>query len=333
MATSVTEMGGHVRGIRKPFLIVVACMLLASGCTKSGTTPIATGGGKYGSGVNTDFGDEKKQQGTTGGTSSGSSTNGSSNSNGSSGGAARPTLPPDYGGGGGGTAVDLESRPYDNGDLGSMGYWYLNKAAPKLVVEIDAVHGMAPTATTLNMLRSRLASVADKPGGVQILPAQDIGKGRDTWSMDDVRRTKDKFRTHFSDKTQAVMHILFVDGQPDRQGPIGIAYSASTDVIFEQVVRDIATPLVPAQSIEEAVVIHEVGHILSLINEGYTSPRKHEDAQHEGHSNNQGSVMYWALDNSGVVQLLGGRTKPPDDYDADDRADLRDVRDGKLKPR
>ena len=32
-----------------------------------------------------------------------------------------------------------------------------------------------------------------------------------------------------------------------------------------------------------------------------------------------------------VANLLGGRTQPPNDYDTDDRADLADVRSGKLR--
>jgi hypothetical protein len=40
--------------------------------------------------------------------------------------------------------------------------------------------------------------------------------------------------------------------------------------------------------------------------------------------------MYWAVDNVGVASLLGGRTAPPTDFDADDKADLADVKLGRL---
>jgi hypothetical protein len=318
-------------GVREPLLVLAVCALVASGCTKSGTTPIATGGGKYGSDVNTNFGDEKQQKPSSEGTAAGSS--GSTSKTGAGGTYVRPTLPPDYGGGGGGS-VDLGERPNDKARLGHNAYFYLNKFVPKLVVEIDAVHGMAPAPATINLLRQRLASVADKPGGIQILPTQDIGKGRETWTISQVKETEQKFRNNYSNDKVAVMYLIFVDGRPAEGRPIGVAFDASSDVIFEEFIREeAATPLVPASVIEQGVVIHEVGHILSLVNIGYQSPRKHEDAEHEGHSNNTKSVMYWALDNVGVATLLGGQTAPPTDYDADDRADLADVKAGKLRVR
>jgi len=126
--------------------------------------------------------------------------------------------------------------------------------------------------------------------------------------------------------------MLFVDGQPQQQGPIGIAYSSSTDVIFEQAIRDAATPLVSAQEIEQAAMVHEVGHLLSLVNLTYHSPRPHEDPNHPGHSSDPNSVMYWAIDNVGVATLLGGHTQPPTGFDPDDLADLNDVKAGKLGP-
>jgi hypothetical protein len=42
--------------------------------------------------------------------------------------------------------------------------------------------------------------------------------------------------------------------------------------------------------------------------------------------------MFYAVDSVGVVNLLGGRTEPPNTFDADDKADLADVKAGKLGP-
>jgi hypothetical protein len=131
--------------------------------------------------------------------------------------------------------------------------------------------------------------------------------------------------------SDATMYLLFVNGKAD-SGALGTAYNASSDILFEQSIRGASDGVVTAQEIEQSAVIHEVGHILSLVNEGYTSPRPHEDSQHPGHSNDPKSVMYWVIDNVGVATLLGGRTVPPNDYDSDDRADLNDVRNKKLIP-
>ena len=126
-----------------------------------------------------------------------------------------------------------------------------------------------------------------------------------------------------------VLYVLYADGSTGNT--IGAAYSSSAFAVFKQAIESAATPLVTAEEIEDSVIVHEAGHVLALVNIGYKSPRDHEDPQHEGHSKNSKSVMYWAVDNVGVVGLLGGSTKPPTSFDADDLADLRDLRDGRLK--
>ena len=227
--------------------------------------------------------------------------------------------------------IDQSSdRIDDDAEVGANTHLYLNRKVPKLVVEIDAVRGWEPSAGALRLLRDRLTKIVDKPEGVQFLPTQIIprtepGEGDEPFYV----RTEKKYRSHHSTRAAIVLYLLYVDG--DSGSVLAAAYSSSAVVVFKQtIVESAATPLVTAQSIENAVLVHEAGHILALVNIGYTSPRKHEDPQHNHHSNNENSVMYWAVDNVGVAGLLGGRRAPPTEFDAADLADLRDLKDGKL---
>jgi hypothetical protein len=221
--------------------------------------------------------------------------------------------------------------PNDDGPLGANAFAYLNGSIPKLVVEVDAVRGAAPASGTLDLLRARLASVAGKPGGIVFRATQTI-PGDDNWSTDDLRKAEARYRDTHSSNSSASLYLLFVDGQPPKEGALGIAYSASAAALFADQIDEAATVLVTAEAIERGATVHEVGHLLSLVNLGYTSPRDHEDPNHKGHSDNAGSVMYWAIDNVGVVGLLGGSSDPPTAFDPDDRADLADVQTGKLRP-
>jgi hypothetical protein len=313
--------------ISKPVMIFAACAMLAASCTKaSNTGPLTSSGGSYGSGVTLPTNQPQAKGGSSGPTSGGSGYK-----SGPGGGYAGYSPPPGYkpytGGQGSG---NLTRGPNDTASLGSNAYFYLNRTVPKLTVEIQAVSGYGPSTATLSLLRQRLQSVADKPGGVDVMPVANVIPGRSTWTIPQVQAVESKYRKHYSSNSDAVIYLIFVNGQPNPSGPIGVAYNASSDVIFEEAIRGASTPLVTVQEIEQACVVHEVGHILSLVNIGYTSPRPHEDSQHPGHSNNPGSVMYWAVDNVGVANLLGGRTAPPDNYDSDDRADLKDVQNRKL---
>ncbi len=146
--------------------------------------------------------------------------------------------------------------------------------------------------------------------------------------MTDVAALEKKYRKEKSDPTgpKAALHMLYLNGRLDGD-QLGVAYYATSVVIMQEFVRDLANPTVSAATIEKAVVVHEVGHMLGLVNIGYTSPRDHEDPEHKGHSKNRGSVMYWAVDTIDVLTILGGG--PPDRFDTDDLADLADRRAGK----
>jgi hypothetical protein len=221
----------------------------------------------------------------------------------------------------------------DSARLGANTQLYLSSEIPKLVVEIDALRGHQPSGNALTLLRTRLASVVDKPGGIEMLPVETFSGGRDRWNEEDLLAAQKRNRDRWSDRNAIVLYILYVDGVfADDETSLGVSFNASMYAMFvEQIRQAAATPLVSGEEIERAVLVHEMGHILALVNIGYESPRRHEDPSHAGHSNNPDSVMYWAVDNVGVANLVGGRTSPPTQFDPDDLADLEDLKQGRLR--
>jgi hypothetical protein len=195
------------------------------------------------------------------------------------------------------------------------------------------VKGSEPTTYALDTLRERLEAVVDKPGGIDLLETETIADGKTSRTQSDLIEMEKRNRDHYSSKDVMILYVLYVNGSfAGDDEALGVAYESSAFAVFAEKIREAAaTPLVPAIAIEEAVIVHEMGHVLALVNIGYTSPRKHEDPQHEHHSNNSESVMYWAIDNVGIAGLLQGRPSPPTRFDADDLADLADLRSGRLR--
>jgi len=74
--------------------------------------------------------------------------------------------------------------------------------------------------------------------------------------------------------------------------------------------------------------VHEYGHLVALVNNGYESPHDHEDPDHPNHSNNDDSVMYWAIESQDIANQIDG--EPPNNFDSDDLDDLRLMKEGKL---
>jgi hypothetical protein len=306
-AVNLRRWGGRLRALALAFLMLGAC------ARPQTSAPVTTGG------VATTSAPVPTAEPQVRGGAGGSSAVGGSSAGRTSTGRTSTARP------------QVVDSPTDDGRTGGNAYWYLNAATPALDIEIDAVPGMAPSSKSVDLLRERLAAVADKPGGIDVLPVETIsGSSHQTWTDDEISQTERAHRRTHNSLGRASIYLLFVDGHSEHEGAIGMALDSSSAVIFEQSVRDAASALITAQEIERSVMIHEVGHLLALVNLTYRSPRDHEDPNHPGHSNDPKSVMYWAIDNIGVATLLEGQTSPPTTFDADDLADLADLRAGRL---
>ena len=58
----------------------------------------------------------------------------------------------------------------------------------------------------------------------------------------------------------------------------------------------------------------------------YKSNVNHEDLNNPHHSNNRESVMYWAVEDISVANILRGG--PPYEFDSDDQHDIEKIRQG-----
>ena len=216
----------------------------------------------------------------------------------------------------------------DRGPLGSACRPYLRGDVPALTIEVLHQRGARPSSGALDHLVSSLRPVLDKPGGIDVAGPREIpGDGR-TWRIDDLRHLAERHRQVDSSASRAGMLVLSVAGEFDDPGVLGLAMNATEIVIFPEQIGDLATSLLGGSTrIERSVLLHEAGHLLCLVNIGYTSQVDHEDPDHPHHSRHRNSVMYWAVPNDAVTQVFTG--PPPDRFHEDDLADLHGLRDGR----
>ena len=109
-----------------------------------------------------------------------------------------------------------------------------------------------------------------------------------------------------------------------------MAVDASTVALFKDSIDDAENIFrrPSAEKIENSVLVHEAGHLLGLVNLVYTSPADHEDSDHPGHSNNEDSVMYWAIESASISNFFDNEL--PTEFDSDDIADLEGLYDGSI---
>ena len=94
---------------------------------------------------------------------------------------------------------------------------------------------------------------------------------------------------------QRVVSVIFVRGTYEGDDHIlGVSFSGYRfTFIFKDVVSSVGGDAVFQKYVEQATVVHEVGHVVGLVNNGLPMHKKHEDAEHAYHSNDPNDVMYW----------------------------------------
>jgi hypothetical protein len=223
---------------------------------------------------------------------------------------------------GDGGAEPEPAEPETNGPPGSAAPWFLRpEPATGIVIEISAEDGAGPQQSTLDHLTSVLGDVSGKPVSVA---TGGTPPARDEWSSSELRDAADAAATA-SQGERAVFRLLFVHGAfAESDTVLGVSVRGDVAAIFTDRVAEASSPLIGPSAIETAVVTHEIGHLLGLVDLYRDTGRA--DPEHPGHSTNRGSVMYWAVESTLVTDLLTGG--PPRDFDDADRADLAAIRDG-----
>ena len=203
------------------------------------------------------------------------------------------------------------------------------------IVEVDVVGNAAPPSGVLDFVKNRLQSVVTKPGGVEFRIDETAPARGGAWSDNDILQYDDHTQDLDTGGKTVVLHLLVLDGNYETNGVLGVTYSrggaTGPIAIFSQSLRDGCGPVclggvtVPF----EAVIVHEFGHAMGLVNNGIPMVHPHEaetcdrggGAQPDhGHSTNANSVMTCAVETNALFNLLNGN--PPTDYDSNDRADL-----------
>ena len=222
--------------------------------------------------------------------------------------------------------------PQKKGIPGSLTMACLTNSYTKMILEIDYEAGYKPETSSTDLLKLRISEVCSFSQGITTefteTDFDDVG----TWSADDVREQgwEHKEDDPTNGKTLRWQLIFPAESYED-DSVLGVAVDASTIAIFGESVDGAAgffnRP--SAEEVENSVMVHEVGHLLGLVNLVYTSPVDHESADKPGHSDNDDSVMYWAIESMSVGSFISGDL--PNDFDQDDKDDLAGMAAGTIE--
>lgn len=119
-----------------------------------------------------------------------------------------------------------------------------------------------------------------------------------TWNLPETAETAEVF-------------ILFLNGDyQDNQGNInknviGISLEGTSVVaVFKDVITTSGFSQFTQVFIEQATMIHEVGHAFGLVNNGLPMATNHEDTAHPHHCTNEDCIMFWANDSTNLIFFI-----------------------------
>lgn len=220
-----------------------------------------------------------------------------------------------------GPAPSAPPTAITGGPGAAAGHLLRPDGASSIVLQVLSQAGAEPRQATLDRLVEEMQAASGKvvrAVGGAAPPA------RQEWSSADLAAAADGARFPTADGSFAV-RMLFVNGRSEHgDGVLGIAATADVGAVFTEAVEEAARGLTSAAAVERAVAVHELGHLLGLVDLAIDTGR--DDPEHPGHSTNPQSVMYWAVESSLLGELLGGG--PPQNFDDQDRADLAAIRRG-----
>lgn len=137
----------------------------------------------------------------------------------------------------------------------------------------------------------------------------------------------DEYQGLQSSANQGVIFVLFLDGYynfngTDQNNVLGVSVGSFVVAVFKPVISAIPGGGVlggdSRPQVEQAIVVHEVGHALGLVDNGVPVVQDHLDEAHGKHCDNQQCVMYWSNEGpSGASGLFGGASVTEIVFDQD----------------
>lgn len=200
---------------------------------------------------------------------------------------------------------------HDNGEV-------FEPEVTKVVIEIDYETGQEPfTGSTIGMgdtfdlsaanIDRLFAHKKDITLPRVLADMQDIGNVPDEeLTLNDILAIADAHRDHVDGGDTKTYYLVFVSGlYTTNDGPqpqvLGVSIG-NTGVIamFKDVIRGTNVVGFPnvVRFVEQATIIHELGHAFGLVDNGVPMVAPHRDASHGAHCNNDKCVLYYLNEGS-----------------------------------
>lgn len=203
--------------------------------------------------------------------------------------------------------VTINTDSFHNRPMGASSRELLaDRYYKSLTVEIQYMAGFKPAPKTLDYLRKFLQTYLNKPKGIKIVLRQLPGVHNDTLSKDEVLAIEMAERREFVTNDNITIFILFTNGVHPGNKILGMAYRNTSAVVYGEAINRYFSRAgkLTRQELETAVLLHEIGHLLGLVNRGSLPETQHIDLVHNDHCNNKSCLMYHSVETKNLSSTL-----------------------------
>jgi hypothetical protein len=196
----------------------------------------------------------------------------------------------------------------------------------RLEIEVVYMEGFRPTNQMLGEMVSFLETYTQKPDGVIFREREIPALGQQSYTVQELLALEREHRQRYNERNILTVFLLVVDGYFSRDDEdtfaLGAAYQSTSMVLFgRRIVENSGIIRRPGRALlESTIVLHELGHLMGLVNNGTDMVEDHEDDENHFHCDNSSCLMFWAVETHRVLGMVNA-TIPP--LDVKCRNDLR----------
>ncbi|MFD0963316.1 membrane metalloprotease [Pseudofulvibacter geojedonensis] len=185
-------------------------------------------------------------------------------------------------------------------------------------IEIDLmyINGFRPEQNSINNVIEFIEERTFKTT-VTITPRLIEDTNINSYTIDNIKNLEDSNRTLFTQDNKITISALFVNGSSSSNNGnnvvLGTAYRNTSFVIYQETIQGLSnSPLETNRvTLETSVILHELCHLLGLVNVGTNMVENHQDAAHGAHCNVNSCLMYYALENGNTISnTISGNQVP-----------------------
>jgi hypothetical protein len=168
---------------------------------------------------------------------------------------------------------------------------------PSLIVEIQYMEGYEPDEAAILNLKQFVQEHLHKPHGILFIQKQIQAVTDSILTNKQVDSIQKADRTVLSRNGQIALYILYTNGHYENKNVLGHAFKNTCIVIYGKAIKQHqAVFSFPTQTtLESTILLHELGHLLGLVNKGSPMKVDHADTAHDSHCLNPDCVMYWSM--------------------------------------